>query len=881
MFSKKPPPVVGELHLIKLKMKYLDIIKNELEDIKIEGENYKDSSGNSLYLWKQPVTNIYRGIRESEASKIREEALNRLRDEIIEFQGKNRLETLKGISEKLYGIHSGPCLNPNLATWLSLPSDTRHGKNTSRLSDHLVVTSAITSALVLQSLYEGKTPSEITGLGELDLSKKEVLYISRIGAMLHDIGKHPPVGHAERGKESIKKLLEGLLESNLIEAISEIALRHHTSWRYKERDILPETILEEIIAHADTAASGADRSTDIPIEEINKGFSKLDDKYSFDKKLEWMMSIRDFERNFTNSPPLALISADTDRIKSYVFESPQLPDIRGASQILVELNEKEVRDKLWKEFMLPPECLLYAAGGGFLILSPIYLAEKIRSFIEETYLKHTLSATISTAFKEVGLLEIQVGIVPKLGSFETLYSALKEGEFKPHLVNFYVGPLSKDEKAEFGKVQNEDIKKAWYYNRYIRTKVFGELVGNLAVELRKVKDEKISYPFFETVPFERQCEVCEVKPATYPDDSIKNEPPQWICEVCRNKRDNSSKGELFNRFLKKYDETRSSKFKGAHFPISLNEIGEASKGRAKGYIGVILLDGDGIGGYLQRLSTPSAYKTFSQELLKATHEAVYKGLYLTEPVEVEDKSGNKRTVAPFEIILLGGDDLFIIVRGDAAIPIAFKIASDFQEYFHNELTMSGSVVIAKSHTPIYNLRLLAEELQGSAKSFKKKNNKKEGVIDFAIITGSGTGAISEENFKKAYKIDDGYDSLHLTLRPYPLSFLKEMLNIAYCLKKDGFPRTQLNNLQNSLSLGNRLRSLNYYHYQWARLDESKREIFNGIEEKIRKLYGNLEGPWIKESIEGKVSYKTIWSDIAEVFDFCDLEILERALKSGE
>jgi len=858
-------------------MKYSDMIKNELVDMSIEGENYRDPSGNSLYVWKHPITNLYRGIQESEAVKVREEALNQLKDKITEFRGKNRLETLKGISEKLYGIYSGSCLNPRLDTWLSLPSDTRHGKNTSRLSDHLIVTSAITSALVLQSLSEGRTPSEVTGLGELDLSE-EVLHIGRIGAMLHDIGKHPPVGHAERGKESIKILLGGLLEPNVIEAISEIALRHHTSWRYKERDILPETLLQEIIAHADTAASGADRSTDIPVEEMNKGFSKLGDEYRFDKKLEWIIGIRDFERDkFKTSPPLALISADTDRIKSYVFESPKLPDIRGASQILVELNEKEVRDKLWKEFMLPPECLLYAAGGGFLILSPIFLAEKIRSLIEEMYLKHTLSATISTASKEVGLLEIQIGIVPKLRSFETLYSALKEGKFKPHLVNSYLNPLSKDEKDEFGKVQDEDIKKAWYHNRYTKTKVFGELVGELAVELRKAKDEKNSYPFFETVAFERQCEVCEVKPAAHQDNSIEGE-TQWICEVCYNKRGNRSKGELFKRFLE-YD--NSSKFKDAGFPISLDEIGSASKGRAKNYIGVILLDGDGIGGFLQRLYTPSAYRTFSQELLKATHEAVYNGLYLTEPVEVEDKSGNKRTVAPFEIILLGGDDLFIIVRGDAAIPIAFKIASDFQEYFHNELTMSGSVVIAKSHTPIYNLRLLAEELQGSAKSYKKKNNTKEGVIDFAIITGSGTGVISEESFKKAYKIDDGSDSLCLTLRPYPLSFLKEMLNIAYYLKKNGFPKTQLNNLQNSISLGNRLRSLNYYHYQWARLDESKREFFNGIEEKIINLYKNLEGPWIKESFEGKVLYKTIWTDVAEVFDFCDLEILERALKSGE
>ena len=165
------------------------------------------------------------------------------------------------------------------------------------------------------------------------------------------------------------------------------------------------------------------------------------------------------------------------------------------------------------------------------------------------------------------------------------------------------------------------------------------------------------------------------------------------------------------------------------------------------------------------------------------------------------------------------------------------------------------------------------------KSYKKKNDIREGVIDFAIITGSGTGSRSKEDFEEAYKIENGSETLYLTLRPYPLSFLKELLNIVYRFKENGFPKTQLNNLQNSLSLGGRLRSLNYYHYQWARLDDTKKELFNRVEETIKKLYGNLEGPWIKEDIRGKVSYKTIWSDIIEVLDFCDLEILEKVLKA--
>lgn len=64
---------------------------------------------------------------------------------------------------------------------------------------------------------------------------------------------------------------------------------------------------------------------------------------------------------------LALFSADTDKIKEFVFESAKLPEIRGASQILRDLNESEnppsVRGVFEDLGLNPAKCIIYSGGG--------------------------------------------------------------------------------------------------------------------------------------------------------------------------------------------------------------------------------------------------------------------------------------------------------------------------------------------------------------------------------------------------------------------------------------------------------------------------------------------------------------------------------------
>jgi CRISPR-associated protein Cmr2 len=90
--------------------------------------------------------------------------------------------------------------------------------------------------------------------------------------------------------------------------------------------------------------------------------------------------------------PVTLLSADVDRVQDYVFESTRLPEIRGASMLVDEINRREpstwrppvktVGD-LFQAEGLPPEAIIYSGGGSLLALLPdLPTAERIKSGIE-------------------------------------------------------------------------------------------------------------------------------------------------------------------------------------------------------------------------------------------------------------------------------------------------------------------------------------------------------------------------------------------------------------------------------------------------------------------------------------------------------------------
>jgi len=197
---------------------------------------------------------------------------------------------------------------------------------------------------------------------------------------------------------------------------------------------------------------------------------------------------------------IALLSADTDKIKEYVFKSSKLPEIRGASMILDDLNQGWPAERNYQSYDtrqpcnlreiffhygMPTrrnkddqriDCIIYAGGGGLLALVPLDMAETIKSEIETLYPRETIAATISCVWQPIAS------------------SSSKQ-------INFY------------------------------------DLMAHQSLLLRRAKEEKDPLSFFEAIPFARRCESCQIRPA------VKQVSPdkRWLCRSCHRKVERSKK----------------------------------------------------------------------------------------------------------------------------------------------------------------------------------------------------------------------------------------------------------------------------------------------------------------------------------------------------
>jgi CRISPR-associated protein Cmr2 len=856
-------------------------------------------TGEELIIFEDVLSGRYYGLPEKsyELEEIRQSFINWLSGKVKNLFG-NRKEVLSEIGKPLF-----QCLtNPKEQEWPKLPADTRPGANRSTLADHSLLTSAIATCLVQEALFQGREIDSIVRITP-PLDRDELLNLIRIAGLCHDLGKHPPWGHRERGKEAIEEIFKGVLREEFIDLLTGVALRHHASKYAREAGETPQGFFEEVICYADTA-SGSDRPTEIikpdyinAFEEIvqqkEREFPQYPTKgetiYSLVAQLkEWE------EKEFKKEKPITLILADVDQIKKYVFETAKLPEVRGASLILDFLNREGPEEKsiAWllckkgfsyqgQQHCLPPECIFYAAGGSCLILAPSSLAEQIAHEIERLYLQETGWATISVALLPVHLYELPYGLSPYQNWFDRFQERWEQADsYIKKLFDSYLAKLTEEEEEG---IKDPEVK---LLQRFFKTKRFGVLTAKLSYELKKKKEERGEIPVIDLTPFARRCVSCEIRPAS---EYLKDQ-DQYLCTICKKKRDRGEKkkdkpeqgkGYFVRRFeerlescqddwCRKYLEEKEKK--NPKIASGLASIGNASTGGAKGYIGLIYADGNDIGAQLEQISTPAEYRHFSSALMKVVETSVFESLakYL-RPVETKNQEEEEEIVHPFEIITIGGDDLFLIVPADRALRMALSICRRFEEEFKEgkRFTMSAGVVIAKSHTPIYFLHKLSEELLKSAK--KKSRSEKTGAIDFLVLTSAESAASSLEGIReKIYQVQANsvLEKLSLTERPLTLSELEFLMETAKKIKTD-FPRAQLYAIRQALERG-RLFSKNFFFYQNARMKEEHRRI---LDEFIDKWWADSSRESIPFSMRNG-EYVTPFVDLIEIIDFAEERLYE-------
>jgi hypothetical protein len=614
------------------------------------------------------------------------------------------------------------------------------------------------------------------------------------------------------------------VDGRLHEIIVGSVARHHL------RDG-PQTLFEKLVCLADSYASAGDRP------ELGRA-SSLE---------EFLRTIRETEalerELFGGQPPLCLLMGDTDAIKGYVYETQALPEIRGASQILVELEE-EVR-KLFHDWLVE-ECLIYCGGGGFLAIVPASMAENLKQEIERLYLERTQVATVTVASSEpLGYVQFSRGLAPHTDEEVRNLSGQR-----------VAGDLL---FSHFEALLADRTKR----------KNFGELVSALTGRLQQAKRMRELAPFFETLPVYRRCDSCG-KRAAQKWDVTKEE---WLCEVCNQKR---QKGRQERRdFVTAFQEWARQKqgFEGKfRHPEDLDTLAGAG-----GRIALLYADGNNMGELLQLMPSPASYRHFSQVLESATRDSLFAAIWT---VFGEDRLKDASQPVPFEIIALGGDDVVVIVPAEYGWALALQVLKEFENHpdiqrleqelsgrlgegvFRRpiSLTLSAGLAIADVKYPVSFLFALAEGLLKQAKKLARE--RRTSTLCHLWLRAPVISEKADAVLDALYKRNSRQQTAMLTARPYTREDAEKLTNLAQQLTE--LPTTQRRTLAEALERGVHV-SLNYALYQAARRKGRQEVLLRAFEELGSLLDRTQTGFWFWRNVPQE-GWKTTLLDALELVE---------------
>ncbi|RMH63950.1 MAG: hypothetical protein D6677_06070 [Calditrichaeota bacterium] len=179
----------------------------------------------------------------------------------------------------------------------------------------------------------------------------------------------------------------------------------------------------------------------------------------------------------------------------------------------------------------------------------------------------------------------------------------------------------------------------------------------------------------------------------------------------------------------------------ARYPFNITDM--LGDGKESGWLAVIHADGNGLGRMILKMAerlqqnhhnVQKAFKDFSTSLERATVLSVQEAVKgVMESIKEEE---NKRL--PFRPVIIGGDDMTIIIRADLALTFTENYLRAFQKHTKNEmktlvnefrltefkegLTACAGIAYMKSSYPFHYAVHLADGLCGDAKKASKKIN---------------------------------------------------------------------------------------------------------------------------------------------------------------
>ncbi|MEG3898247.1 MULTISPECIES: type III-B CRISPR-associated protein Cas10/Cmr2 [unclassified Microcoleus] len=707
----------------------------------------------------------------------------------------------------------------------------------------------------------------------------------------------------------------------------------------------------------------------------------IPEKISREEFPETITDLQNKYPNLWNQPgKIGLVYGGATKIKQYVFDEAKLPDIRGASALIDRINLvdlpaffnktpesnlykfhfQEVRDWLDENFpgepklseALIPEMIVYSTGGNILAFCPAAFVNELTDAIEKRYSFETITANSCAVGDTFKLLEIRFGLL-RDPIEQTFWLDRYRQEYKNPLVEAYFGKLDKQPNEPC--IADPSCVEEAFANR----KSFNELTTKLAVLFNQRRsgnefENRLSRrypPMLETHPYLQRDEADRRSAITRATDNPDNPNEKglpsnpWFSEVSARKRkagDRAKHGkpkethwytnkeaadviegwvDKFEDFLENHREKLQkycgdNKLEDVEIAQSLTQLGSVSNG----FVAYIYADGNNMGGYIQKISTPQKYQEFSEDVDNATRYAVFQAL--AEHLQPRELNGNNKSestlqdgawIHPFEIITIGGDDIILIVPADRALAIAKTIGEQFEQILLRQVQIPGveikgdyqtqpsekpidlskchrylsqnagttncqlstsiGVLIADYKTPIYYAKKLYEQLLKSAKKRAKalkKHGYCGGTVDFLVMKSVTAIASSIEDFRKEALTKESPQKLKLYAAPYTLHEIGGLIESVKALKKAEFPKSQLYQIRSFLEQGKQTTILNYRYFR-TRLKQGNKELRQEFEEawcKAKTNEGNV-APWMYD-LEERV-YETIWRELLDIYDFIESE----------
>ncbi|MCL4298478.1 MAG: hypothetical protein KJ077_22265 [Anaerolineae bacterium] len=524
----------------------------------------------------------------------------------------------------------------------------------------------------------------------------------------------------------------------------------------------------------------------------------------------------------------SLLAFDTDRIKSYVFATGKLKEIRGASAILDELN----REQMVKEIERLGGRCIYANGGSGLFIIDSNQAQTALAVVEKLYREKTSTASIS-------------------GTFVDLPPDYKSGD----------------------NIQLE-----------FRT---------LGYRLRAAKDGKAGLAAPVTHPYLHFCDSCGVGYAE--KEYSKSGETALLCTSCDTKRRKDedikeaihriTQGVISRRGIQETGlwanliptlDQKKYEINGYDRPDDFEEL--ASLSSPNNYIGLIYADGDTMGKALEQLETEDNFKEFSE----AVDHSIY--LAVVEAIEKHLTPSGKK-IWPFDILLLGGDDLVMVTPAHKVLEVGLTVMEKFTELTRKDLDrgeglrLSVGIAIAHTNYPFGQLLRLAE----SALKFAKKEGVKRrqagqswegGLLNFVVV--SSTNHLEFEDYFKEQLNDTAEEvlsqdkNLYRTLRPYNADDFQKLLKHIRQLKSLRAPRSKLEQLRTLIFQTRRMAMVDGLALLFHWRSEKQREAIQSVVYDFtpQPPEHGLLFPWFQVGPKGEqAKFLTPLLDLIEIFDF--------------